>query len=114
MTYSYEESTDSYGFINKTWTDGGKLHRVDGPAWIVCHDNGLVKINKYYVSGVLHRKDGPAITHHSYDGILLLERYVTSGNALGFGRVGFWALWETLDESERRNPLLLKTLIQYS
>lgn len=109
MTYNYKEKKDNYGHIYKRWTDGGKLHRVGGPALIVCYDNGSVKFEKYYINGIQHRKDGPALIDYTFS----IEEYIIYNKRLGFGRDGFWALWETLDESERRNPLLLKTLIQY-
>jgi hypothetical protein len=43
MTYNYKEKVDNCGYIQKRWTDGGKLHREGGPAWIVCNYDGSVK-----------------------------------------------------------------------
>lgn len=44
---------DQYG--NKTWFEGGKIHRVDGPAMMY---NGA---RSWYKHGKLHRRDGPAV-----------------------------------------------------
>jgi hypothetical protein len=114
MTYNYKEKVDNCGYIQKRWTDGGKLHREGGPTWIVCSYDGSVKFKKYYLDGVLHRKDGPAEIYYHTDGSILGEYFVVNNKRLGFEKEGFWILWETLNENERRNPSLLKSLLRYS
>jgi len=43
---------------SKQWIVGGKLHRLDGPAYI--NNNGS---KAWWVNGKLHRSDGPAIEY---------------------------------------------------
>lgn len=57
-------------FFNKTgkavvngrvcWYKDGKLHRIDGPAYI----DGL-GTKHWYINGELHREDGPAVEHYN-------------------------------------------------
>jgi hypothetical protein len=42
------------------WSLNGKLHRVDGPAYVHYVGNGIMVAEKWYRQGKLHRINGPA------------------------------------------------------
>ena len=45
-----------YAYGREEWVQHGKLHRLDGPAFIC----SLVRYREWYVNGIIHREDGPA------------------------------------------------------
>jgi len=87
------------------WTDGhkewwlnGKPHRTDGPA-IEWADGD----KEWRFEGKLHRTNGPAVEYVDND-----PSWYFNGRWLGFGDVGFWALWDLLDEEQRSDWKLLQ------
>lgn len=84
---SYKERKDSFGFLYKEWRN--ELH------WF-------------------HREDGPAYIRYNPNGLIMCELFYVSGEYLGSGEKGFWALWERLTEVERQATALLKYLAIYS
>ena len=47
--------------VRTDYTEGGRLHREDGPA-IICSDG----VTAWYLEGRLHRSDGPAVECEGY------------------------------------------------
>ncbi len=83
----YVEWKDYFGCLHKEWkNEDGELHREDGPAYI-----------RYYPTGSIN-----------------WEAFYLDGTIIGFGKKGFWKLWDRLDEEKRQAPGLLKYLARYS
>jgi antitoxin component YwqK of YwqJK toxin-antitoxin module len=139
---SYEERKSPSGFIYKEWKNkAGSLHREDGPSLICYYPDGCIHQESFYISGVLHRESGPAdivyypdgskqeyfivagklhrdsgpsrIDYYP-DGSIYHEEFRLAGKYLGKNKIGFWALWERLDEEKRQAPDILKYLARYS
>ena len=53
----------------------GKLHRTDGPAYIVWYKNGQKASEEYHMNGQFHRTDGPAYIHWYQNGKKRSEQY---------------------------------------
>lgn len=107
---NYSEFTTN-GYLHKIWTNNnGDYHRVDGPAYIVYHENGGLASEEYFINGNIHRKDGPAFISYREDGKVANYIYYIGGNYLGHNTDGFWELWEHLSEDERNNSNILKIL----
>lgn len=84
---SYREFKDDHGFLRKEWRNElGQFHREDGPAEIICYN----------------------------DGETLLEAFWLNGESLGYNKVGFWAFWNLLTEEQRQAPSILKYLARFS
>ena len=60
-----EEVIDSYYL--QEYKKNGKLHRLEGPAYIEKFDGGYKSILKWYINGKLHRLEGPALIINDYD-----------------------------------------------
>jgi hypothetical protein len=111
----YKEFKDPYGFLSKEWrNNAGELHREDGPAEICYNANGSIRHQAFYLNGSISRKDGPAYIYHKLDGSIDHEAFYVSGKFLEIDKVGFWRLWEILNEVERQAPDILKCLARYS
>jgi hypothetical protein len=140
---SYKEYKDVDGYLHKQWRNKlGEHHREDGPAHICYNPNGSINSQSFYINGHFHREDGPAnILYDSYgnicyegffrygrhhsemgaaqiwynrDGSINEEFFCFKGEHLGKDNVGFWRLWEILNEVERQAPAILKFLARYS
>jgi antitoxin component YwqK of YwqJK toxin-antitoxin module len=138
-----EEKIGISGFLIRTWKNKfGQLHRDSGPAFIVYHKNGNIKLEEFFTNGCLNREDGPArISYYSDgsiqfkifmsnnlrsrkdgcatlwyngDGSVAFENYYLYGKYLGKDKKGFWALWDSLNEEERKNLKILNMLSIYS
>jgi uncharacterized protein YodC (DUF2158 family) len=102
------------GKVYKHWFNHeGKRHREDGPAYIEYSSDGSVQWEDFYINDQLHRKDGPAETLYDSDGSVKNEWFHIHGMCLGYDRVGFWNLWNSLSEKEREHPNILKLLLRY-
>lgn len=82
----YVEWKDSFGFFYKEWKNE---------------------------KGNYNREDGPAQIRHYPDGSINWEAFYLDGNILGFGKKGFWRLWDRSDEEGRQAPNLLKYLVRF-
>jgi antitoxin component YwqK of YwqJK toxin-antitoxin module len=95
----------------------GKLHRDPGlgPAKIVYHKNwGTIMFASFFTNGLRHREDGPSVINYSRDGSICMELFHLDGKFIGNDKEGFWALWDSLNEEERKNPKILNMLSIYS
>jgi hypothetical protein len=139
----YKEFKDPYGFLSKEWrNNAGELHREDGPARIVYNNlgkiikkmfymngfinreygpaiihyysNHSIKVEYFYLKQHLHREDGPAHIHYNPDGSIRCEHFDIYDEYLGMDGLGFWRLWDKLNEEKRQAPSLLKCLARYS
>jgi len=82
----------------KEWRLNGKLHRSNGPA--IERPDGT---KEWWLHEKRHRTDGPAVEYVDND-----PSWYFNGRWLGFGDVGFWALWELLTPEERSDWKLLQ------
>lgn len=94
--------------------DNGFLHRVGDPAYKRYSEDGKLLCIKYMIRGNEHRKDGPAVIYYNYDESVSFEEFWVSGKFLGQGRLGFWRLWDKLNEKERNSIDILKLLSKFS
>jgi hypothetical protein len=92
----------------------GRIHRESGPADIFYYSDGSVRSEFFYIKGVLHREDGPACIQYNFDGSILSESFYLYEKCFGRGKVGFWALWDKLNNQQRQALALLKYLSRYS
>lgn len=140
---NYKRFTGMNDFINEWWiNDGGEFHNEDGLAHTICFPDGLIYSEKFYINGLCHREDGPshiiyykdgsaraeeysiegmyhrlygpAITWYHHNGSVQLEQFFRNGTYLGDEKEGFWALWENLNDEEKKHPNVLKYLAKYS
>jgi hypothetical protein len=112
---SYKEIKHSDGSFRRVWrTEDGKSHREDGPAIIWYNSDGSIFEEGFYLNDVSHRESGPAIISYHPDGSILEEDFYLNGKHLGTNNIGFWVLWDRLDEDKRNNPELLKYLVRFS
>jgi antitoxin component YwqK of YwqJK toxin-antitoxin module len=112
---SYEEIKHSDGSFQRLWRDeNGKLHREYGPAIIWYYPNGSINRESFHINGILHSELGPAIIYYLPDGSIIWEDLYLNGEYLGTNNIGFWALWDRLDDKRRQNPELLKYLVRFS
>ncbi len=51
-----------------------KLHRTDGPAYILYYENGNIKAEYYYLNSNYHRTNGPAKIYY-YDNGNIKSKY---------------------------------------
>lgn len=51
---------ESNQIIFESYITEGKLHRVDGPAYILRYPNGAIKQQEWYYNGEKHRENAPA------------------------------------------------------
>jgi hypothetical protein len=62
-----------------------KLHREDGPAYILTHvDSDVVYNEEYWRNGVCHRIDGPAIIKYDRTENPVMYSFFVNGERLGF------------------------------
>ena len=112
---SYSEWRNNDGLLRKEWTnEAGSLHREDGPSRIYYYRDGSIEWEQFDIDGYLHRDSGPAQISYHPDGSIEYEAFHTAGEYLGTGKIGFWRLWEILDEEGRKAPGILKCLARYS
>ena len=140
---SYREYKDVDGYLHKIWRNKlGEHHREDGPAYICYNPNGSINSQSFSMNGQFHREDGPAnIQYDSYGNIyyegffqygrchrkdgpaeirrnkvgsINYEEFWIDGKFLEIDKVGFWRLWEILNEVERQSPNILKCLVRFS
>jgi hypothetical protein len=78
------------------------------------HSNGSFRREWRNISYQCHREDGPAIIYYHPDGSILEEDFYLNGKHLGTNNIGFWVLWDRLNEDKRQNPELLKYLVRFS
>lgn len=110
----YREYIDRDGHLNKEWRDERDcFHREDGPAIILIFKGGF-KSEEFWYSGICQNKFGPAIIDYNSDGSILREEYRIGRFHLGNNKDGFWALWDILNEEERKHTSVLKLLARYS
>ena len=65
---------------SKEWkNEAGQTHRLDGPAYQECRENGQLWVELWYVNGVRHRLDGPAIRYWYKTGRLEVEVWHING-----------------------------------
>ncbi|WP_445774201.1 toxin-antitoxin system YwqK family antitoxin [Shewanella sp.] len=64
---------------SESWYINGKLHRLHDPANVEYHDNGIVKSESWYINGKLHRLDGPAKVEYQIDGSIHKEYWYVAG-----------------------------------
>ena len=57
----------------ESWIGDGKLHRVDGPAFIGYRETGQKHWEDWYADGKKHRLDGPAFTEYYPNGQKKIE-----------------------------------------
>jgi hypothetical protein len=91
-----------------------RIHRELGPANIVYYPNGLIERIQYWFFGHLNRVDGPAAVYYNSDGSIKYEEFWMHGALLGLDKEGFWMLWSSLTEDERKSTNILKCLARYS
>ena len=108
---SYHENGRIY---EEEYYENGALHRIGDPASITYYENGNIFFSIYSVRGNIHRRDGPAIIDYNYDGSILREEFWLSGICLGQNEKGFWKLWDKLNEKERNNINIIKSLSRLS
>lgn len=85
-------------------------HRDDGPSWILYRKNGTMYAEKYYNNGKLDRRDGPAEIFYSEDGSIDYESfYILDKCFLN----DFWEYFDNLNEKEKNNHNILKTMLKY-
>ena len=72
-----EEVIDSYYL--QEYKKNGKLHRLEGPAYIEKFDGGYKSILKWYINGKLHRLEGPALIINDYDTFEMKEIFYIKG-----------------------------------
>ena len=65
------------------WLENGKLHRLDGPAWIEYRPDGSVESEKWWENGKRHRLDGPAQIGYRPDGSVESEKWYRNDSKLG-------------------------------
>lgn len=140
---SYKEFKDDHGFLRKEWRNElGQFHREDGPAEIICYDDGetllkafwlngfrhrdfgpaqiryyldgSIEREAFYVSGISHRESGPTEICYEPDGSIKWEYFSIGGESLGYNKVGFWAFWAMLSEEQKQEPSILKYLAKFS
>ena len=112
---SYEEIKCSDDSLEREWRNAsGKYHREDGPAVIWHYPDGSIKREYFFLDGKFHRELGPAVICYNGDGSIKIERFYLNGEYLGTNNIGFWVLWDGLDDKKRQNPELLKYLVRFS
>jgi hypothetical protein len=140
---SYEEWKTFNGFTYKEWrNEEGLMHREDGPAsicynedgslkWesfyfhsrmhrelgpanILYYPDGSIEVAQYWLFGSLHRGDGPAVIYYHPGGSIRDEEFSVHGVFLAYREKGFWMLWSSLTEDERKSTNILKCLARYS
>lgn len=112
---SYKEWIDESDYLIKEWrNDAGKIHNDDGPARIEYHSSGFLLLEKFYKNGKLHREDGPASIWYKKNGVIDFYSFWFNGAHIGLLDDGFWALWDRLNDEQRKNPNILKFLLKYS
>jgi hypothetical protein len=61
-----------------------KLHREDGPAYILTHvDSDVVYNEEYWRNGACHRIDGPAIIKYNTLGAPVIYAFYVNGKRIG-------------------------------
>ena len=64
------------GSINyERWYKDNKLHRLDGPAYIVYYQDGSIYYEHWYKDDKYHRLDGPAHIDYYEDGSISNEEW---------------------------------------
>ena len=140
---SYKETKYSDGSFRRVWRDeNGELHREDGPAFIQYYTfgpveteqffrfdephrisgpalieyypDGSIEYEAFYLNGEYHRTDGPSEISYHEDGEVHSEWFHIKGEYLGMDEEGFWALWERLNDNQKKDTNLLKLLTKYS
>ena len=67
--YAISYSYGIHGKISvKIYTFRNRYHRLDGPAVVFYHDNGVIEEERYLKNGEYHREDGPAIIEYDTSG----------------------------------------------
>lgn len=62
--------------IGRVYTLNGKIHKLDGPAWINFHkDSGKPWREEYWINNQLHNENGPAYILYDEEGNAREERY---------------------------------------
>lgn len=61
----------------KKWELNGKLHRVDGPAYVICQDGEII-VEQWWINGNRHRVDGPAYVEYN-NGEIIREEWWVNG-----------------------------------
>lgn len=134
--------TDKEGMCIEYTNDKGSLHREDGPAQIDHYLDGSIYCESFYINGYrhrevgpaeiryyydfrsiqresfyshnsLHREVGPAVIRYYADGSIDAEEFCLYGVRLGFGKEGFWCLWDRLSNKQRLTPEFLKCMMRF-
>jgi len=64
------------------WYEYGKLHRVDGPAYIDYYESGEVKHEIWFANGKYHRADGSAMIWYYRSGEVRSEVWYVNGELI--------------------------------
>ena len=67
---------------NEAWYLKGKLHRVDGPAFVLYNKSGNIQYEAWYFNRKRHRVDGPAYIWYYESGQIEQEDWYINGNQL--------------------------------
>lgn len=59
-----------------------KLHREDGPAYLVWDKTGILLFESYYQNFKLHREEGAAMVVYNQLGEITINRYYINGKEL--------------------------------
>ena len=75
-----EHKIDIRGYKITTYLFQGKLHRIDGPAYIEYFYNGSgnVRYEGWFIDGEKHRTDGPACIKYDVLGNIEIEKWFNS------------------------------------
>ena len=85
-SHSYERLSNfpgDGGNIREMYKEGGKLHRIDGPAFIWYYDDGQPSSKEWYLNGVKHKLNGPAEVTYYIDGTIKSETWFVDGRRAG-------------------------------
>ena len=81
------------------WYHEGKLHRLDGPAWISKSEEET----RWYKDGVLHREDGPAIQSPSMEVWYLNGKYHRIGGPAYIDKIA--KIYDYYEDGVKINPI---------
>ena len=110
----YREWTDLVGRKHMELTNKeGRRDRVGAPAYIVHYNDGSVEREIFHVNGKVHREDGPAYIGYDDCGKVIYEEFWIYGSFIGYEINGFWSFWEALNEKQKENLNILKTMLRY-
>lgn len=63
-----------------SWYRKGILDRLDGPADVSCHDNGITSNVSFFSRGLLHRINAPASIDYNKDGKVVEAKWYENGS----------------------------------